>query len=109
MKYKDWCKNSKAIIQEAEDFNTWRKEKKHFLLTEIGPRIASLGKTGYYGCGFHYDMERHFAALIREMAIPWQPSANHCDKVEEDKLNTIMTKVLFNALISDIEEAEKTR
>lgn len=108
MTYEQWCKDSKGILQEAEEYNKWRIEAKGKLLTDIGPRIEAIRKKGYPGCGFHYDKERQFGQLIRSLAFPWQPSANHCKKVEDDKTNCMVYKVLFDALVREVEEAERS-
>lgn len=107
MTYEDWRKNSKAILKKAEEYDKWRRETQHRLLTEIGPRIAAIGEKGYMGCGFHYEKERIFGNLIKTLSIPWQPSANHCEKIEDDRAGCIINKVIFNDLIEQIEEAEK--
>jgi hypothetical protein len=108
MTYKDWCESSKAILAEAEKFNKWQDKAKDNLLIKIGPRIAKLGKTGYMGCGFHYDMEIRFGKLVASLALPWQPCANHCDEVESDRTSGIISKVLYKSLIEQVKEAEKT-
>jgi hypothetical protein len=108
MTYEDWCKNSKEILAQAENFNKWRIEAQNNLLENIGPRIAKLGKTGYIGCGFHYSMEQRFGKLINSLALPWQPSANHCDKITDEIASNIISKVCYEGLIKDVEEAEKT-
>lgn len=108
MTYEKWCKNSKAILQEAEEYNNWRRETQEKLLTDIGPRIAAVGKTGYLGCGFHYDTEIRFGKLVASLAYPWQPSANHCEEVESDRTTCMLYKVLFKALVRELEEAESS-
>src|SRR6478609_4305261 len=108
MTYQDWCKYSTQILLEAEEFNSWQREIKEKLLLEIGPRIAKLGKTGYLGCGFHYDKEIQFGKLIQKLAYPWQPCANHCKKIEDQQLENLITKLMAEGLIEDIEKAEKT-
>jgi hypothetical protein len=48
MTYEEWCENSAAILKEAEEYNKWRRETKHRLLTEIAPHIANMGKSGFH-------------------------------------------------------------
>jgi hypothetical protein len=108
MTYEDWCKNSKQILAQAKEWNEWVDEKKHYLLTNVGPRIAQLGKTGYYGCGFHYEMEGQFGKLIISMMYPWQPSANHCEKIKDQMVSNVITKVIYEGLMEQIEKAEKS-
>lgn len=108
MTYEKWCENSKAILQEAEEYNNWRREAQEKLLTDIGPRIAAVGKTGYLGCGFHYDKEIRFGKLVASLAYPWQPCANHCKKVEDDWTLCLLNQVLFKSLVEELEEAESS-
>lgn len=109
MTYEEWCKCSKDILKQAEEFNSWRTNATKNLLTNIGPRIASLGETGYMGCGFHYDMEIRFGKLIASLAYPWQPSANHCEKITDEIASNIITEVLYEGLLEDVDKAEKSR
>jgi len=106
MTYQEWCESAKTILAQADAYNEWATKSKFYLLTDIGPRIAKLGQAGYVGCGFHYHMEQQFARLIDELAIPWQPSANHLDKVEDDSVKAILTEVLYAALLDSVVRAE---
>jgi len=108
MTYENWCKYSKKIIEESDKYNEWADKAKGNLLTNIGPRIEKLHKIGYYGCGFHYGLEQTFGRLIDTLALPWQPCANHCKNVENDRMKAIASKVIYKSLISQIEEAEKS-
>jgi hypothetical protein len=108
MNYKNWCKESTKILAEAEVYNKWADEAKNNLLTNIGPRICKLGKTGYMGCGFHYGMEQSFGKLIVSLALPWQPSANWCADVEDDRMHAMVIKSVYRILIKDVEKAEKS-
>lgn len=108
MTYDEWCLYSEDILKQADEYNQWATESKNNLLINIGPRIAKLGKTGYAGCGFHYDMEIRFGKLIAHLALPWQPSANHCEKIKEEMISNSMTKVIYRGLIKDVEKAEKS-
>ncbi len=107
MTYKNWCKNSTSIIAESERRNAWMHKAKHNLLSKIGPRIAKLGKRGYMGCGFHYDMEQIFGRLIERMAIDWQPCANWCKNVEDDRMKAMGVEIGYKMLLKRIEKAEK--
>jgi hypothetical protein len=104
--YQEWCENAKTILAEADAYNAWAAEAKHYLLTDIGPRIAKLGQSGYVGCGFHYHLEQQFARLVDSLALPWQPCANHLDKIKDDSVETILTKVLYESLLESIVRAE---
>jgi len=111
MTYEEYCKNnSEQIHQEADEFNRWRRKSTHQLLTDIGPRIAKLCQTGYQGCGFHYGMEQQFGKLIVSLSLPWQPGGNRVGDyhdIKEKMVDNILTKVLFEGLITNVEEAEK--
>lgn len=108
MTYEQWCQHSTATLKEAEEYNAWRKRAKSFLLTKVGPRLDALGKTGYMGYGFHYSLEQTFGKLVHGLALPWQPSANHCDKVEDDRACGIVRKVIYKDLLVSIMRAEKS-
>ena len=108
MTYETWCKNSIDIIAEAEKYNEWVNIAKANLLTRLAPRIEKLSHQGYLGCGFHYELEQRFGKLIVSMAIPWQPSANWCANVEEDRAKSIITKVIYKSLLKQVRDAEKS-
>lgn len=108
MTYENWCKYSTEIIAEAEKYNKWADKAKNNLLTNIGPRIAKLGKSGYVGCGFHYAMEQTFGKLIDKLALDWQPCANWCENVEKDRMSAMISKVIYDNLLKDIKKAEKS-
>lgn len=108
MTYQQWCEQSKDILAQAEKFNKWREKAKDILLTDIGPRIANLGHSGYMGCGFHYDMEIRFGKLIAKLAFPWQPCANHCDKISDDIAGNILSQVIYEGILEDVKKAEKS-
>ena len=86
MTYQEWCKDAKIILEQADAHNEFVKKAKQQLLTDIGPRIAKLGQSGYTGCGFHYHMEQTFGDLV----------------------NAILTEVLFEGLVADVVKAEAT-
>ena len=106
MTYENWCIHSKRIIAEAEIFNTWRNETLDRVMTNAGPRIAALGKVGYCGCGFHYSIVQTFGHLAGKLSMPWQPSANWCEKIEDDICSTIHVKVVAEALFQQLDDAE---
>ena len=109
MTYEDWCKNSSAIIAEADKHNAWADKAKHHLLTNIGPRIAKLDKSGYMGCGFHYSMEQSFGRLIDGLAISWQPCANWCQNIEDDRMKAIGREACYQVLMNSVRKAERSR
>lgn len=106
MTYENWCANSDKILKQAKRYNKWRNNAKRLLLTNLGPRIAKLGDTFYIGCGFHYSMELSFANLVKGMAYPWQPCANHLDKIQDQIASNQMNVVLFSSLKEQVREAE---
>lgn len=81
---------------------------KYFLLTNIGPRLAKLGKTGYMGCGFHYSLEQTFGRLIDRLSISWQPCANWCNKIEDDRIKFIFLEASYESLLDSVKKAEKS-
>lgn len=105
MNYETWCLQSKEIIAEADKYNAWRKRAKRHLFLNIAPRLAHLNYSGYRGCGFHYSLEQTFAGLIKAMALPWQPSANHCNKVEDDRNANMTTEIIYELLLEDVRKA----
>ena len=108
MTYENWCKYSAKILAEAEKYNKWADESKGFLLTKIGPKLEKLRKSGYMGCGFHYGLEQTFGRLFDKLALPWQPSANWCQNVENDRTSAIISKVIFKSLVDQVKDAEKS-
>lgn len=108
MTYKDWCIHCKEVLAEAAAYNEWRLKAKHNLLMKVGPRIAKIDETGYSGCGFHYAKEQTFGKLVAELSMPWQPTANRCKNVEDDRAKAIVNQVLYSSLLEEIAEAEKT-
>lgn len=108
MTYDDWCKNSHIILAEAEKHNKWADKAKSFLLTNIGPRLDRLDKSGYMGCGFHYSLEQTFGRLIDGLSISWQPCSNWCNKIEDDRMKFMILKVSYESLLDSVKKAEKS-
>ena len=108
MTYENWCKQSTEILAEAEKYNKWVDRTKDFLLVNVGPRIARLGKVGYMGCGFHYALEQTFGRLIDGLTLSWQPCANWCENVERDRINAFDNQVIYRNLMKNVREAEKS-
>ncbi len=102
MDYTLWCQKSAEILAQAEEYNKWRKLAKENLLTRVGPQLATLGKTGYFGSGCHYSLEQEFGSLIKKLALPWQPCANHCDKIEDDILRNMTREVIYEDLLEQV-------
>lgn len=108
MTYDNWCKYSTQILKEADEVNNWADKAKSFLLINIGPRLEKLHKSGYMGCGFHYSLEQTFGRLIDGLAISWQPCANWCNKIEDDRMKYIGLKVSYRSLLNSIQRAERS-
>jgi len=108
MTYENWCKHSKEILTEAEKYNAWRRRAKYFLLTKTAPRLARLSESGYWGCGFHYEKEKTLGWLLIAMAIPWQPSANHCDKVEAARDSNMTTEIIYDLFLGEVRKAARS-
>lgn len=106
MDYETWCKRSKYILADAEEYNIWRKKAQKLLLTDAAPRIAKLGESFYTGCGFHYSLEQRLGKLIESLALPWQPSANHLDKL--DLWIPSIRRVGVTSLMESIAKAEQS-
>lgn len=108
MTYQEWCKHSSAVIAEAEEHNKWADKAKHHLLTNVGPRLAKLEESGYVGVGFHYSMEQTFGNLINKLAISWQPCANWCKNVEDDRDKALTNRVVYECLLKSVRKAERS-
>ena len=104
--YEWWVANSKVLLAEAEKYNAWAADAKRVLLTDLSLRIYALSQSGYWGCGFHYDLEQTFGKLVARLSLPAQFSANHADKIPNERITMIITKVNFEHLVEQIEEAE---
>ena len=108
MTYQDWCKHSKTILAQADEYNKWRKETQYNLLTVVGPKIAKLGNTFYSGCGFHCGLEQDFGKLVSYLTIAWQPCANWCAKIEDDMANNMVNEIIYSSIVKKIDEIEKS-
>jgi hypothetical protein len=107
MKYEDFCKNSKVILKEADEYKDWAKDAKYQLLTDLAPRVAKLGRSFYSGCGFHYALEERIGRVMLDLAkFHWQPTANWCENIEADQQTAMMNQILFDFLIDDIVKCE---
>lgn len=95
-------------LKEAEKYNEWANKATEQLLTDIGPRIAALGKVLYMGCGFHYSKEQSIGKMLISLSIPWQPSMNHYEKCKDEFFSTMARKTIYECLVKDIIEAEKS-
>ena len=93
---------------EAKKHNAWVEKAKHNLLTNIGPKLAKLEKSGYYGCGFHYALEQDFAKLIGWMSMHWDPCMNWIDKCSDDDTKAMIARVVYDSLIESVKKAEKS-
>lgn len=108
MTHEEWRENYKVILAEADKYNIWRRKAQIRLLRDIGPRIAALSTKFYMGCGFHYSMEQKFGRLIDYLALPWQPSGNHCNKIDKDMSYSIVNQIIFKELLRQVRKAEKS-
>jgi hypothetical protein len=97
MTYEEWCENSEVILKEAEEYNKWRCETRKRFFEEIAPHIANMGQSG-----FHYVIEQQFANLILKLATPWYPCANSRERVEEEMISNMMTKIIVEDLLEQI-------
>ena len=107
MTYEKYYENLPTIKIRVSEYNTWRKAALNTLLTDIGPRIATIEHAGYCGAGFHYHKVQSFGSLVARLALPWQSSANHCEDYTRDNGAAISSKVSFEMLVEGIEEAER--
>lgn len=96
-------------IAEAEKYEGWRRKAQKRLLSDFAPRVASLGETGYRGCGFHYGMEQTLGKLVVSLSMPWQPCMNWLDNCPEESTTALISQVIFRSLEKQIAEAEATR
>jgi hypothetical protein len=108
MTYENWCKRSTEILDEAEKYNKWADRAKDFLLSNIGPRLAKLGRTGYSGCGFHYGLEQTFGRLIDGLSLNWDPCANWCENIERDRMKGMGLQVSYRLLLKSVRKAERS-
>ena len=106
--YQDWLLHSKDLRKECEEYDQWRRRTMHNILTNLAPRVAALGRSFYSGCGFHYDKEAQLGKIITALSVCYQWSANHCEKIQEQRISMITNKVLVEGLFKDCAEAEKS-
>jgi hypothetical protein len=91
--YDTWLQLGKFYKEQAEQYNQWAAEAKRNLLNNIGPIVAQKND---------YRLETEYGKLIAYLALPWKPSANHLDKIENDLANTVTNEVIYEGLLVDL-------
>ena len=107
MTYEAFCADIKSVRANVEHYNEWRETTLNALLTDIGPRIAKVNSQFHCGCGFGYQRLLDFGTLVHHLAFPWQVSANHCDKYEDDVCAHIAQEVSFELMMESLAMAER--
>jgi len=97
----------KFYLQEAEEYNIWRKNARK-VVAELTPRVYALGNKLYAGCGFHYSLEQELGQLITNLALPWEPCMNWIDKCPEQSAKCMVYQVCFEHLVKSVEDGEKS-
>ena len=92
--------------QKAKEYNKWARGAKRNLLVNLSPKVYNLGIKGYTGCGFHYGMEQRLGNLICKLVFRWEPDINHFDALGDEFAESIVTRILYENLVEDIEKAE---
>lgn len=108
MTYEQFVERLPALTAEVYRYNDWRDRARMRLLTNIAPRIAKLSTQHYMGCGFHYGLEQELGALIKQLALPVQWSANHCAKIPAERAQMMVREVMVATLIEQVAQAEKS-
>jgi hypothetical protein len=92
------------LKREHKKFDMWRKKRLEEIPT-ISNRVYALRNKDYMGCGLHYSMEASLGLIINTLnnveKVPW-------NDVKEFTIYETITKVKFESLLKDIEEAEKS-
>ena len=96
------------LLNESVEINKWRRKMLYKLMTDIAPRIAKIGQTGYTGCGFHYEKVHQVGRLINELAIGFNPCMNWLEKNEEELPMWIVRRVIAEELIKDVVKVERS-
>jgi hypothetical protein len=83
--------------KKVRDFNEWRKEIGK-LLPSLANRVFALRNKMYYGCGFHWALEKDLGWIINVM--------NDFDKSYRDMMERIVVKVRYDNFLQTLEKAE---
>jgi len=106
MTYEDWCKQSKRLVAIAQQYNVWRERAKLTLLTNLAPRIGTLSRQFYKGCGFHYSLEQELGYLVSKLSLPIQWDANSRDRVRNERLSMLVAQTRVRMLFKSVAKAE---
>lgn len=83
--------------KRLKEFNKWRKEKSKEL-PSLANRVFALRNKMYYGCGFHWSLEKDLGYIISVM--------NDFDSGYRDFAKRIVVEVRYRHFIEQIEKAE---
>ena len=83
--------------KKLTDFNNWRKEIGE-LLPSLATRVFALRNKMYYGCGFHWALEKDLGYIINVM--------NDFDKGYRDIMERIVVEVRYESFLKTLEKAE---
>lgn len=83
--------------QKVKDFNNWRKEIGK-LLPSLAIRVFALRNKMYYGCGFHWALEKDLGFIINVM--------NDFDKDYRKMAERIVIEVRYENFLQKLERAE---
>lgn len=83
--------------KKLTDFNNWRKEIGE-LLPSLATRVFALRNKMYYGCGFHWALEKDLGYIINVM--------NDFNKGYRDIMERIVVEVRYESFLKTLEKAE---
>jgi len=87
------------IEKDLEAFNKWRKAITK-RLPNLTKRVFTLRKTGYFGCGFHWALEKDLGWIIH--------MANNYDKSYRDIGDQLVSRARYEVFIGRLEEIENS-
>lgn len=89
-------------LKESDDFKKWR-DRTVIQLPRLAARVFALRDEHYYGCGFHYDLERTLGYLIWKL----NDFQSYPLNLREMVAHRIVMKVHLSELFKDVVKAEK--
>lgn len=111
LSWEEKVKSLHCFRDRCHTFQLFREMAQETLMTNLAPRIHSLSKKFYSGCGFHYNMEQTLGYLLQALAICKDShtiNMNDYDDIPKDIGNWISYEVFFENLCEDVIRAEES-
>lgn len=96
-------KNWEADRKADREWEKWRRRAAQRLPT-LAARVFALGNKPYMGCGLHYALVSRLGRMITEVGDPTRSALER----KERYANRLITQVVFEALHTELLEAENS-